>query len=64
MPATQTPTPGTGFSGVDASEDDEARTIGSSVGDLAPEFVAVTNWINSEPLTMAELRGQVVLVDF
>lgn len=30
----------------------------------APELVGITNWINSEPLTLEELRGQVVLIDF
>ena len=30
----------------------------------APEFREVTQWINSEPLTMAKLRGKVVLVHF
>jgi peroxiredoxin len=30
----------------------------------APEFRDVTRWINSEPLTMAKLRGKVVLVHF
>ena len=39
-------------------------TIGGQVGDLAPEFLEIASWINSEPLTMAELRGQVVLIDF
>lgn len=29
----------------------------------APEFRGITAWLNSEPLVMAELRGQVVLVD-
>src|SRR5690606_39449857 len=31
---------------------------------LAPEFTGNDNWINSEPLEMARLRGQVVLVEF
>ena len=31
---------------------------------LAPEFQAIQAWINSEPLTMASLRGKVVLIDF
>ncbi len=31
---------------------------------VAPEFGGITNWLNSEPLTMASLRGKVVLVDF
>ena len=31
---------------------------------LAPDLVGVDGWINSEPLTLAELRGRVVLIDF
>ena len=31
---------------------------------LAPEFRAIEAWINSEPLTMAALRGKVVVIDF
>ena len=34
------------------------------VGPQAPEFTGITGWINSQPLTMQELRGKVVLVDF
>jgi len=30
----------------------------------APEFEGVTRWLNSPPLTLAGLRGQVVLIDF
>ena len=30
----------------------------------APEFAGIERWLNSPPLTMAGLRGQVVLVDF
>ena len=30
----------------------------------APEFRGVTQWINSDPLTMAKLRGKVVLLHF
>lgn len=30
----------------------------------APELTGITAWINSPPLTMAELRGRVVLVEF
>ena len=30
----------------------------------APELQGIVGWINSEPLTMEELRGKVVLVDF
>ena len=37
---------------------------GGRVGDTAPELTGITNWINSAPLTMEELRGKVVLIDF
>ena len=30
----------------------------------APEFSGISHWINSPPLTMAKLRGKVVLVEF
>lgn len=30
----------------------------------APEFNGIERWLNSEPLTLAQLRGRVVLVDF
>ncbi|UHQ21423.1 thioredoxin family protein [Lysobacter sp. 5GHs7-4] len=30
----------------------------------APEFVGIDRWFNSAPLTMAGLKGQVVLVEF
>ncbi|QQS60320.1 cytochrome c biogenesis protein DipZ [Candidatus Falkowbacteria bacterium] len=30
----------------------------------APEFVGIDNWLNSEPLTVSQLKGKVVLVDF
>ena len=30
----------------------------------APEFAGITKWLNTKPLTMEELRGRVVLIDF
>lgn len=30
----------------------------------APEFAGITGWLNSAPLSMAQLRGKVVLIDF
>jgi len=40
------------------------RKVGGEVGDLAPKFGGIETWINGGPLTMEELRGQVVLIDF
>ena len=30
----------------------------------APELTGITSWLNSDPLTLRELRGKVVLIDF
>ena len=37
---------------------------GGNVGDTAPEFSGIDHWINSEPLSIEDLRGKVVLIDF
>ena len=37
---------------------------GGGMGDVAPDFQGIDSWINSGPLTMAELQGKVVLIDF
>jgi thiol-disulfide isomerase/thioredoxin len=33
-------------------------------GPMAPDLVGTQAWVNSEPLTLDELRGKVVLIDF
>jgi cytochrome c biogenesis protein CcdA/thiol-disulfide isomerase/thioredoxin len=45
------------------------KAAGNSAGALedygpAPEFRGIAGWINSKPLTLKELRGRVVLIDF
>lgn len=47
------------------------KLISNSMKDLglknygvAPEFSGLAQWLNSEPLTLAQLKGKVVLVDF
>lgn len=30
----------------------------------APEITGITDWLNSNPLTLAQLRGKVILIDF
>ena len=37
---------------------------GGRIGDCAPEFMGTQEWINSDPLTLDSLRGNVVLIDF
>lgn len=37
---------------------------GGAIGDMAPEFSGDGRWLNSEPLAMEGLRGDVVLIDF
>jgi cytochrome c biogenesis protein CcdA/thiol-disulfide isomerase/thioredoxin len=46
-----------------AAAGDAARSAYPSLG-AAPDFAGVTHWLNSKPLTMAGLRGKVVLIDF
>lgn len=51
---------------VGASGCSQGATAGGALEDQrrAPEFTGIEAWINSEPLTMASLRGKVVLVEF
>ena len=39
-------------------------SAGTEAPRAAPEFAGIDNWLNSGPLTMAQLRGKAVLVDF
>ena len=43
-----------------------ARELGKQIGIPAPEFTQTESgaWLNSTPLTLTDLQGQVVLVDF
>jgi cytochrome c biogenesis protein CcdA/thiol-disulfide isomerase/thioredoxin len=43
-------------------EDNMGKTT-NQILNLAPELIAGGEWINSEPLTLKELRGKVVLLD-
>ena len=37
---------------------------GAAAASVAPDLVGITGWINSDPLTLADLKGRVVLLDF
>jgi len=55
--------PGAGIA-TKSSESNANRKVGGEIGNLAPEFGGIDAWINGGPLTMEELKGQVVLIDF
>ena len=61
-PAAPTPTPF--IPAPDALEVDVSGRVGGAPGDTAPQFAGISTWINSDPLTMDELRGEIVLIDF
>ncbi|MEX2599708.1 MAG: redoxin domain-containing protein [Dehalococcoidia bacterium] len=46
------------------TEAPNASNTGGEIGDFAPELTGIASWINTPPLTMEELRGKVVLIDF
>lgn len=52
----------------DQVRDESEKLRGSrsalSPGAAAPDFIAGGRWFNSDPLSLSELRGRVVLVDF
>ena len=53
---------GAGITGEAARE--KTFEVAAAQGAAAPNFVGITNWFNSPPLSMNSLRGKVVLVDF
>ena len=61
-------TPGSAGGGTDntASPGVNCQPGGQTLQDCgkAPEFTGITDWLNSQPLTLAGLRGKVVLIDF
>ncbi|GAB3370204.1 thioredoxin family protein [Lysobacter rhizosphaerae] len=44
--------------------DDPVQPTSSAPAPMAPEFTGINHWINSAPLTLQQLRGKVVLVEF
>lgn len=40
------------------------KVAAASQTTTAPDFAGISNWFNSKPLNIADLRGKVVLVDF
>jgi cytochrome c biogenesis protein CcdA/thiol-disulfide isomerase/thioredoxin len=43
---------------------DEAPLLTDKTAPVAPELLGIAEWINSGPLSLSELRGRVVLLDF
>ncbi len=55
-----------GLQGVKAAAPPKPVSGGSQLPDYgaAPDFLAIDHWLNSKPLSITDLRGKVVLVDF
>jgi thiol-disulfide isomerase/thioredoxin len=51
-----------GMTAIITSTTTQAATMAKPVA--APEFAGIDTWLNSPPLSMQQLRGKVVLVDF
>ena len=47
-----------------AASTDNSSLYNVPKGIQAPEFTGIQDWINSNPLTMQQLKGKVVLIDF
>jgi cytochrome c biogenesis protein CcdA/thiol-disulfide isomerase/thioredoxin len=52
--------------GTNVTERKPAAAVVSGLPDYgpAPDFAGISAWFNSKPLTLAQLRGKVVLIDF
>jgi thiol-disulfide isomerase/thioredoxin len=50
--------------GVVVANSGAATAVPAQANRAAPEFAGIDHWLNSPPLTMQQLRGKVVLVDF
>src|SRR6202166_2302672 len=50
--------------GGEAARDQTVPFAVAAVQGTAPNFAGISNWFNSAPLNIADLRGKVVLVDF
>ena len=48
----------------DRLDEPAARCFPVSQRSEAPDFTGIDGWLNSPPLTLADLRGKVVLIDF
>ena len=58
---TSTAIPGLGG---ELERDQAAPFAVAAIQNAAPNFAGISNWFNSAPLNMTDLRGKVVLVDF
>ena len=49
---------------IEYNKPDIPSPVNEDSGEYAPDFTGIEKWINSEPLSINELKGNVVLVDF
>ncbi|MEH1835690.1 MAG: thioredoxin family protein [Nostoc sp.] len=48
----------------DNTQDSETIVVKPSAGKSLPEFQGISQWLNSTPLSIADLKGSVVLIQF
>ena len=46
------------------TQDKTFSILSPTLGSQAPDFIGISDWINSPPLSLEQLKGSVVLVDF
>jgi thiol-disulfide isomerase/thioredoxin len=46
------------------AQDDPINPRNAALAPIVPDFKDINHWINSEPLTMEQLRGKIILVEF
>jgi thiol-disulfide isomerase/thioredoxin len=64
QPAGSDPAPAAQNPEAEAPAPTPERVAGGKVGNEGAELRGIVAWVNSEPLSIADLRGKVVLVDF
>jgi thiol-disulfide isomerase/thioredoxin len=64
LPRLSSPKPQSSQSAATSPSLDSAPALAATPQNSLPEFQGITDWLNSSPLTAADLKGSVVLIQF
>jgi thiol-disulfide isomerase/thioredoxin len=64
LPRLQSPKPQSSQSSAKSPRLEGAPALAATLHNSLPEFQEITDWLNSSPLTAADLKGSVVLIQF